>query len=154
MVEIQPRRRWLVLGWLAAGLWMAFVSFILVAGWSGFDWSGRTVTLFLWLLSAGFVFAIARRWRGLAIQVDGDSVRFGKRLVARADVASIAIEPPGDTPLRFWAGVGGMAISQDFSRSINLRSADGRSLLLTTDLYGREQVRRLASFLDVPLEGY
>ncbi|HKW60609.1 MAG TPA: hypothetical protein VJR46_12725 [Candidatus Dormibacteraeota bacterium] len=142
------------MGWVAAALWLAFVVLIVVASWGGFDWGGRSVAAFVLLVSAGFVFAIVRRWRSLSIYADEEEVRFGVRRIRRADIASMAMEPPGDTPVRFWAGVGVMAVTQDVSRSVNFRSADGRSLLRTTDLYGRDQLRELARFMDVPLEGY
>jgi hypothetical protein len=153
-MRIRPPRSWVVLGWVAAGFWLGFLVLVLVASWTGFDWSGRAVVLFLLAVSAVFIFAIARSWRSLDIRADDKTVCLGKRTIPRREIASIAVEPPGDTRLRFWAAAGVMAVTQDAARMVVFRSADRRALLETKELYGREQLRELANFLDVPLVGY
>jgi hypothetical protein len=78
---------------------------------------------------------------------------FGNRVIPRADVRAIGIEPAANTKAEFWLWVAVMALTQDLSRTVEFRAADGRSLLRTKDLYGSPQLEKLAKFLGAPLIG-
>ena len=152
-IEIRPTRSRAILGWLAAASWLAFLVLILVAGWSGFDLASRMLVAFVLAVSAGFTLLMATGWSTLAIRADAREVRFGKRVIQREDIATIDLEPPGDTPLRFWLGVATMAVTQDQTRMVCFRAADGRALLRVGNVYGRDRLRQLADYLNVPLRG-
>lgn len=152
-IVLQPLRRWSVSGWVAAALWLGFLLMVNVASWSASDLGGGLVSGFALAVSVAFIFIVGRRWRTARLYADREEIRLGKKFIRREDVVSIAIEPEGDTPVRFWLGVGTMAVTQDFTKTVSFRDADGRLLLSVPQLYGSAQVIELARFLKVPLSG-
>jgi hypothetical protein len=152
-IEISPARRWVWFAWLAAAAWLVIAVAITIAAWMSADWGARALTAWVLLLSGGFITLVASRWKTLDLRADDKEIRFGKRVVRRSEVAAIAIEPVGNTPARYWFWVAVMAITQNLSRTVSFRAANGRSLLTTTDLYGSDRLKTLADFLHVPLIG-
>ena len=152
-IVVQPLRRWSVSGWVAAALWLGFLLLVNVASWSASDVGGGLVSGFALAVSVAFIFIVGRRWRTAPLYVDREEIRLGKKVIRTEHVASIAVEPEGDTPVRFWLGVGTMAVTQDLTRTLNFRDPDGRLLLSVPQLYGNAQVIELARFLKVPLSG-
>ena len=152
-IVLQPLRRWSVSGWVAAALWLGFLLMVNVASWSASDLGGGLVSGFALAVSVAFIFIVGRRWRTARLYADREEIRLGKKFIRREDVVSIAIEPEGDAPVRFWLGVGTMAVTQDFTKTVSFRDADGRLLLSVPQLYGSAQVIELARFLKVPLSG-
>jgi hypothetical protein len=65
-------------------------------------------------------------------------------------VSEITTGPTATSATHFWLKVLMMAISQDFTRRVYLRTAEGRSLLEIPDIYGSGQLARLAAYLGIP----
>ncbi|HSS61563.1 MAG TPA: hypothetical protein VLK30_08925 [Candidatus Limnocylindrales bacterium] len=126
---------------------------VTIAAWAESDWIARLATAWFLLTTTLLTVLVGLRWRHLELIVDAQEIILGKRSVRRQDVASIALEPAGDTASRFWFGVALMALTQDLSKRVNFRDATGRSLLVTTDIYGTAGLQELAAFLGVPLIG-
>ena len=149
-IEIHPSRRWVLTSVsIAVVCWLGLLAFALF-GWSSADWIGKAILVWLILVGAAVSAVALRGWKNLSLIAGPTEIRFGKRSLLRSRVSEITTGPVATTATQFWLGVAGMALSQDFSRRVYFRAADGRALLETTDLYGSRQLARLAAYLQIP----
>jgi hypothetical protein len=143
--------RWVLASASLAGIyWLVLLAFALF-GWTDADWIGKAILVWLFLVGAAVSAFLLTGWKNLSLIADATEIRFGKRSLLRARVSEISTGPVATTATQFWLGVVVMALSQDFTRRVSFRAADGRALLETPDLYGSTQLARLATFLEIPL---
>ena len=149
-IEIHPSKRWvLTTVSVAVVCWLGLLAFVLF-GWSSADWIGKAILVWLILVGAAVSTIALTGWKNLSLIAGPTEIRFGKRSLLRSHVSKITTGPVATTATQFWLGVAWMALSQDVSRRVYFRAADGGTLLETTDLYGSRQLARLASYLQIP----
>ena len=149
-MEIRPLMRWVpASAAIGAICWSVLLVFALF-GWTDADWIGKAILVWLLLVGAVVSAFVLKGWKNLSVIAGETEIRFGKRSLLRSHVSEIRTGPDAATVTQFWLGVVMMALSQDFSRRVYFRAADGHALLETTDLYGSRQLARLAGFLEIP----
>jgi len=149
-MEIRPSMRWaLASAAIGAICWSGLLVFALF-GWTDADWIGKAIFVWLFLVGAVVSAFVLKGWKNLSVVAGETEIRFGKRSLLRSHVSEIRTGPDAETATQFWLGVVMMALSQDFSRRVYFRAADGHALLETTDLYGSGQLASLSAYLHIP----
>ena len=149
-IEIRPAKRWVLAAAALAGIcWLVLLA-LGYFSWPSAGWIGRAILVWLFLVSVAVSAFVLSGWKRLSVITDEAHVRFGRRSILRSDLSEIKTGPVATSATQFWVGVAVMALSQDFTRTVYFRAADGRALLEIPDLYGSARLADLAAYLRIP----